>query len=258
MTRRRLLQGLCRSVLATGLAGLLAGPTHAGSPIPGWDPEVAYVATRVIETGKQRIEQRYFHRDARVQRMETQLQGQASIIILRADQNLVWTVMPQQRMVMQIGMGSAAARQMVQDLPDAQTMSDVQREGREDVNGVPATRYRIAQNDQDGRATPGRLWVSDHGIALRMRVDSTSGPVHMELRDLQVGPQPAALFEPPADYQRISLGGAGGGGVGDLLERAKGMAAPAPAASAASAPQAEKPKLRDALKRGLRDLLGRP
>ena len=179
MTRRRLLQGLGRCALVPCLAWLLAGTAHAAGPIPGWDPEIGYVATRVIETGKQRIEQRYFHRDARVQRMETQLQGQASVIILRADQNLVWTVMPQQRMAMQIGMGSAAARQMVQELPDAEGMSEVQREGREDVNGVPATRYRITQTDQEGRATQGRLWVSDHGIALRMRIDSRSGPVRM-------------------------------------------------------------------------------
>jgi hypothetical protein len=225
-------------ILLAGSASLLA-LMHPGvapaADVPRLDMDTAYSATRIIEADKQRIEQRYFHHSATTNRMETTLRGQESIMILRADQNLMWTIMPQRRMYMEMLLDSGQATG-APEMPDTDRFTEVREVGRESVNGVPATKYYVTSED-DGRPTQGHLWVSDHGIPVQMDLTMGKDRVRMELRDLVVGAQPAALFEAPAGYQRLAIGGDPGG----VLESLKGMrvggpGAP-PAAPAAAAPQ---------------------
>jgi hypothetical protein len=73
----------------------------------------------------------------------------------------------------------------------------------------------------------GHMWISDEGIPLRTDLMAGTDRIQMELRDLVVGPQPAALFEPPAGFQRLDLGmGMGGKGLFEGLTGMPGMDAP--------------------------------
>lgn len=207
------------------VAALLAVSLPCSAPAadtPRLDMDVAYSATRIIEAGKERIEQRYYQRAAMIQRMETEINGQHSIIIMRLDRELMWTVMPQQRMVMEMRIDPNMSDPMNVEVPDPDTWV-MERLGRETVNGIPATKYRVATDDGAKTRMRGHMWVSDHGIPVRTDLETGGDRILMELRNLVVGPQPAALFEPPADYQRHALGAGFDGGMGGMLGGMGGM-----------------------------------
>lgn len=266
-----------RKMLATAAAALLTA-SLASTPVYAAEARIdmsaAYSATRIIESGKDRIEQRYFQQGAMTNRMETELQGQQSIMIMRGDRNVMWTIMPAQRMYMEFSLDSAQAQAM--EIPDAEGWR-LESVGRETVNGIPATKYRAIAPEQDGKAMRGYMWITADGIPVRMDLADGKDRVLMELRDLAVGPQPAALFEPPAGYQRLAIGAGSGG----MLDGLKGMQSGTPGAAptagtpsdhrepgfvdelateaAAEARQATKDEVghtvRDSVRKGLRSLL---
>ncbi len=185
-------------------------PADALAEVPNLRFDIAYSAIRTIETEDQRIAQRYYQHNAMVHRMETEMGGEQSVIIMRGDRELMWTVMPAQRMVMEFSILDAATQLAgIPELPEEKQWDSAQSVGRETVNGVATTRWVVRSAAAEDRSE-GTLWVSDEGILMRMDMHEGRGRTRMELSDLRVGPQSSSLFEPPADYQRFAVGGAGG------------------------------------------------
>jgi hypothetical protein len=189
--------------------------------------DVAYSATRIIEGGPergtqrvQRLEQRYFQQSAMTNRMEQHHEGQHSVIIMNGDRGVMWIVMPSQRMYMESPIDGQPFDGANVEIPDPDTWA-MERVGRESVNGIPATKYFVSSDNGQTDRMKGHMWVSDEGIPLRTDLMAGTDRIQMELRDLVVGPQPAALFEPPAGFQRLDLG-TGMGGAG-LFEGLTGM-----------------------------------
>jgi len=270
-----------RTVIAAGLALLaLAGGPASGADFKLMNPNVAYSATRVLQAQGERIEQRYYQQSMGKNRADTEHEGQQSSMIMRLDRNLIWMVMPQQRMYMELSLADPQARARTVDIPDDDRVNEFEKVGREDVNGVKATKYRVATTDDKGRRTEGYMWISDeHSILVKMELADGAQRATMELKDLKVGAQPDSLFEPPAGFQKMSLGGMGGMMMGGSGAPAS---APAPAAPAApGAPAAEpgetdpnfaeevadeakeeamrttKDEVRRSVREGLRSILGR-
>lgn len=79
--------------------------------------------------------------------------------------------------------------------------------GKEDVNGIPTTKYTVDKHIPEGRLA-GSLWLSVDGIP--MKCDGSFSPnkgkvstVHWELRHVEIGKQSAALFEVPAGFSKL-------------------------------------------------------
>lgn len=135
-----------------------------------------------------------------VQRQEQSLPAVKPIFLLFADRPYGEVLLPSLHTVVQI------------PLPKALTLLDDPRllrrpVGRQTIDGIATTRYAVDIAAPAGRAT-GSLWVSRDGIV--MRCDAVfhpkGGPVatiHWELRDVRVGPQPAALFAVPRGYKLL-------------------------------------------------------
>jgi len=76
--------------------------------------------------------------------------------------------------------------------------------GTETINGRSADRYEVRQSLR-GQPYNVNIWVDARlHIVLKMEMN---GAAMYELRDVHEGPQPAALFEIPADYQKVTLQG---------------------------------------------------
>jgi len=197
-------------IAATSALGLTAFAPPAQADMANFNMDIAYSATRIIEGGEQRMEQRYFQKNATINRMEMHLHGQHSTIIMNGDRGVMLILMPAQRMYMESSTDSLPFEAGNVELPDPETW-EMERVGRESVNGVPATKYRVATDGGEVTRMRGFLWVSDDGIPVRTDMVTGGDRILMELRDLVVGPQPAELFEPPAGYQRMALGEGMGG-----------------------------------------------
>ena len=160
-------------------------------------PDAAYSATRTLRAGGHEISGP-LHYDGGKERFEMSLEGQQQVMIRREDRNLLYVVMPQMGMGMEMQIGSREA------MPSAGDYADMQPEtlGRETVAGEEATKYRVVV---DGATV--HIWASDDGIPLRMDGEGPEGSFTMELSDLQRGPQPADLFEVPAGIQLMTMPG---------------------------------------------------
>lgn len=72
--------------------------------------------------------------------------------------------------------------------------------GTESVNGRSAHKWAVTSNDpNDGPMT---IWVDDRLHVLSRSKDAQS---EMEMRNVHEGPQPDALFTPPAGYRKLSM-----------------------------------------------------
>jgi len=94
--------------------------------------------------------------------------------------------------------------------------------GRERVNGVVTTKYRVAHRADDGTRIDGFVWLTESGVPMRGNgtvavPDGKKTPFGWELSQLQIGPQAPSLFQPPEGFYRLPasalpgfLGGQGG------------------------------------------------
>lgn len=79
--------------------------------------------------------------------------------------------------------------------------------GHEIVNGIPATEYAVDETTPQGHAE-GTLWLSRDGIPMRCAGTFTAPNGHhsrlkWELSHVKIGPQPEALFEVPAGFNKL-------------------------------------------------------
>jgi hypothetical protein len=79
--------------------------------------------------------------------------------------------------------------------------------GHETIAGIATTKYAVDETVPQGHAE-GTLWLSRDGIPMRLAGKFTApnghnSTVRWELTHVVIGPQPDALFEPPAGFSRL-------------------------------------------------------
>jgi hypothetical protein len=77
------------------------------------------------------------------------------------------------------------------------------RRGTDTVAGVGCTIYDVRRQDRSGQ-----VCLSDDGLLLRVSGDVTGrGTGGLEATRVAFGPQPASLFAPPPDFQKMDIAG---------------------------------------------------
>jgi len=139
------------------------------------------------------------------QRYSFDSKKQTSTMIMRKDKKVVWMLMPEQNSYLEMPMD----RKMVPGDTSGYKMK-VTKEGKESINGIDATKYKVVATDPDGTKFEGYMWESAEGIIvktdLRTKEGSGSDSI-MELSNLKVAPQNASLFEIPKDYTAMDIRG---------------------------------------------------
>jgi hypothetical protein len=187
-------------------AAALAGNADADTlPVP----TVEYSADRTIVSEAGTFDGKvYFTKDK--ERVETNMQGTQSVMILRRDQQLGWMLMPAQRMYQKLDL-ARAQQQSGSQSADSVTIEQV---GAESIEGRDATKYKMLMKDGSGG---GFIWITEEGIPVKMDFLGKNGRdktrMTVTLTKLTIGTQDPALFEPPADYKAMpSFPGFGKGG----------------------------------------------
>jgi hypothetical protein len=176
----------------------------AASPAAAVDwlrQEVAYSATRTMRAAGHEVSGP-LHHDHGKERFEMSVDGQRQVMIRRPDVQRLYMIMPD------MGMGMEMSLEAPQAMPSADDYSELKPEkvGEETLDGEAVTKYRIEDNSggQEGTVF---IWVTGDGIPLRMEGSTPEGSFEMVTSDLQRGPQPANLFEPPAGIQMMAMPG---------------------------------------------------
>lgn len=163
--------------------------------------DVAYSATRTMRAQGHEVSGP-LHHDHGKERFEMTVEGQRQVMIRRPDAERLYMIMPDMGMGMEMNLGAPQA------LPSADDYTGLQPEtlGEETLGGEAVTKYRV-RDEAGGQDYTVLIWVTDDGIPLRMEGAGAQGSFEMVLSDLQRGPQPADLFEPPAGIQMMAMPG---------------------------------------------------
>jgi hypothetical protein len=124
------------------------------------------------------------------------------VAILRADQQMVYLVLPDLHVFTKLPFPKAVTEE-----------GDIGRLGkpvaRGPIGGEAAKQYRVERTGSDGSALAGALWLSDDWIVLKADGDWTAPdhqPEHgtLELSNIRKAPQDKSRFELPQGYSELS------------------------------------------------------
>ncbi len=162
---------------------------------------IEYSAEILTKTKSMSLKSNMYFKDKMI-RSESEQAGRKMITIIRLDKKVAWSVMPAQKMYMEIAMPQ---EQMMMGRGDKiEGLVEKKKVGREKVAGVDCDKYLITVLDKKtGKKSSVYMWLSGDNIP--MRTAAIDGSYSSEITKLNKGNQPASLFEVPAGYKKQSI-----------------------------------------------------
>ncbi len=159
-----------------------------------------FSADSVAKFGGQRMSGKiYFAGDK--WRFEGTREGQKFITIVRTDKNVMWMLMPSQKMYMQFKVDPDQLLGKTDKMP-----GEIERKkvASETVNGIPCDKYKVAYKlTEKAKPMSAYLWLSRDKIAVKSA--AIDGSWSSEYKNIKRGKQPASLFELPAGYKKFEI-----------------------------------------------------
>lgn len=179
------------------LLALRAGPTRAADLL---DAPVSFSATRTVTVNGKVYTGPMFHVPGR-ERHEQTLLGMQEVFLLDDQQGAAMLVMP--ALKTEVDFPFPPLMTSLLDSSLAKTAL-----GEEQVDEVPATKYRVDKTAPDGTRGEGFLWISRRGVLLKLDGTVTAPGGHrtaiqMALSDVKEAPQSPALFAPPSGFSKL-------------------------------------------------------
>lgn len=128
--------------------------------------------------------------------------GKKSISITRFDRNVVWVLMPDQKMYMEMPFQGLA--EMASTIKGATVKRDSL--GSEQVGAYHCDKARV-ETTYEGKVYVSIEWAAKELDGFVVKKADEKGSWSTEYQNVQLGPQDPSLFEVPAGYQKFSLGG---------------------------------------------------
>lgn len=136
-------------------------------------------------------------------RQEMAMGGGQQITIFRKDKDLVWVLMPQQRMYMEM-QGGGKQNMAPVDPEEIEKMGKKKYLGKEKINGYLCSKYEYTTHD--GSIDAATYWIAEKlNIPVKIEMDGPSGHMVMEYRNIREKTIPGDLFTIPSGYQKMSM-----------------------------------------------------
>jgi hypothetical protein len=176
---------------------LLVGSRDAGAQtsIPSFSADEIRTMRKEVTSGK-------IYASADAVRTEGERKGKKTISIMRLDKKIVWNLMPDQKMYMEVAfMGSADVASMAKD-------ATIEKEplGSEQVGAYHCDKYRVKAT-YEGKLYTSIEWDAKELNGFAVKKGDEKGAWTIEYQNVHLGPQDPSLFEVPADYKKVDLGG---------------------------------------------------
>lgn len=192
-------------VLTVAGVGLLC-PLSLRADAPPYTPDKQFSTDQVITTKEgMSISSKMYMNDGKV-RTEMTTSGMQVIQIMRPDQSKIYSVMPAQKMTMVMNLDPKMTAQIKAASGDE---GKFEVAGAEAVDGTPCNKYKMTTKD-------GKIfwWWIDAAKKSPVKMAAEDGSFTLVWKNYKAGPQDAALFEPPKDYQTMEMPGGAGAGAG--------------------------------------------
>ncbi len=185
---------------------LTAAPAAAAPDL--LDLKVEYSADSVIGSGDHpRVG--HLWRTPTALRHELTENGQTETVIVRLDSKTAWMIVPSLKLALGTDLEGLAQLPGAAAVLDAADKLKPVAAGNAVIEGLRATQYRVRMDDPTAGQFDGYVWTTAQGIILKIdgagEQNGQRGQVHLQFRNIHVGPQDVALFEPPAGYRQITV-----------------------------------------------------
>ena len=163
--------------------------------IPALSADEIRTAHKQVTTGK-------IYASPEAVRTEGERKGKKTISIMRLDKKVVWNLMPDQKMYMELPfMGSADVASMAKD-------AKIEKEplGSEQVGAYHCDKYRVHAT-YEGKEYTSIEWDAKELNGFAVKKGDEKGAWTIEYQNVKLGPQDPSLFDLPAGYQKFSLSG---------------------------------------------------
>lgn len=137
--------------------------------------------------------------DGERKRSELQRGTQTVVMIIRGDQQKMLMVMPERKMIMAMPYDPKKAQDEVEQL-SKDSGAKFEAQGSETIRDVVCDKF--VTTSSDGKT--GTVWIAQEQHTVQ-RWASGDGKNTVDFSNYQIGPQDAALFEPPAGYQMMTI-----------------------------------------------------
>ncbi len=139
-------------------------------------------------------------------RTEGMQDGKKFIAIERFDRKVIWSLMPDQKLYLEMAMpdGAEAAAALKDTVKGVQAKHESL--GSEQVDGFLCEKTRTTVTWEGITGTSTEWAAKELGGFVVKKQDDTSGEI-TAYKNIQLGPQDPSLFELPADYKKMSLSG---------------------------------------------------
>ncbi len=180
---------------AVVMAGFLPGVAQGPLKIPSFSADQIHTMGGKTKTSK-------VHATPGAMRLEGEDKGKKSIVIMRFDRKVMWSLMPDQRMYVELPWASQS------EWASWVAGAEVQRQslGTEQVGAYLCEKSRV-QVTLQGKVYTSLEWTATQLNGMVVKTQDEKGQWSTEYQNVQLGPQDPSLFEVPADYKKLSLGG---------------------------------------------------
>ena len=185
--------------LFAGLAIAILGMAGAAPAATLSDAKVGFSADRLLVINGKQYHGKMWNMPGK-ERHEQDLNGIPAAFVLRNDTPIGDLVLPKLHTTVEFVMP-----------PELRLFADPRLVrhpvGHDQINGIATTKYDVEVTVPEGHGN-GNLWLSNDGIPMKLdgTFTRTSGRVatlQWELTHVRVGPQSAALFEPPPGFSKL-------------------------------------------------------
>jgi hypothetical protein len=203
---------MCRVSLTLSMFSIALFVMRATEAAAPSGAKVEYSADSYVETAELKMKSKVHYAPGK-ERREMDTGGGRHITIMRWDRKVSWVVMPSENMYIENPLKESDTDASGYKVENSQIM------GEETVDGVKTTKSKVILSDDKGNKFGGFMWTTKEGIQLKMdaiSVDASQGTkmrMKMELKNVQIGKQDPKLFEIPAGYTKMNMGGFGPGGI---------------------------------------------
>ena len=123
-------------------------------------------------------------------------------MITRRDKNVVWNVMHDQKMYMEMPL-----REENKPRVEKEFEGEIERKllGKETIDGHPTEKYLITYKDKDDTHQVYQWWATD--IKFPVKTEAVNGEWEQEYKNINMGKQPDSLFEVPEGYKKFDMPG---------------------------------------------------
>lgn len=177
----------------------------AGSAAASDRPNVEYSADQTIEAEDAAMKGHVAITPTK-ERRELSQGGANMIMITRHDKQVIWNLMPEENMYMEMAMKPSADKTDLSAYQIEQTPM-----GQETVNGRSLNKSKIVMTHSSGSKMGGFMWTTQEGILAKIDAlaieKGSKDRFKMEQTNIKVEKQPADLFEIPKGFEKMDMGG---------------------------------------------------